>query len=138
VIRRLLPALALLALALPAAADRLATSLEDRLAAAAFVVAGPMLEIREAPPDPRGLVRREGRIRVDQVLKGEIAAGEILAVSLPARGPGGLRSGADLEPPLDAPRLWLPTARPEGPALDRPDRILPLEDLPRAARLLAP
>ena len=101
--RRAWPAAALVAaLALsPSLADVVAMSLEERLATAAVVVLGPMQAIAEAPPDARGLVRREGRIRAERVLKGDLAPGAVLTVALPPRGPGGRPTGADLDPPRE-------------------------------------
>ena len=140
--RRAWPAAALapllaLALALsPSLADVVAMSLEERLATAAVVVLGQMQAIAEAPPDARGLVRREGRIRAERVLKGDLAPGAVLTVALPPRGPGGRPTGADLGPPLGAPMLWLPAARGGTLHLDRLDRILPPSAAPQVERIL--
>ena len=136
--RRAWPAAALVAaLALsPSLADVVAMSLEERLATAAVVVLGQMQAIAEAPPDARGLVRREGRIRAERVLKGDLAPGAVLTVALPPRGPGGRPTGADLGPPLGAPMLWLPAARGGTLHLDRLDRILPPSAAPQVERIL--
>ncbi|MDF2232218.1 hypothetical protein P2H44_06590 [Albimonas sp. CAU 1670] len=121
----------------PAAADWLAMTLAERAETAETIVTGEMVALRSLAPDARGLVPQEGLIRVERVLKGEAEAGETLAVALPPRGPGGIRTSADFEPELNRPTLWLLRAGRDGrPTLDRPDRALPLDELPPEAEAL--